>query len=119
MDDKNYQFDKWHGIDRKKIDWHPVVDEFKCIGCELCTTTRGRSVYKFDYEKKSKAVNSYNCMVACQTCANLCLAGAISLLGVFRVVGWKIVLNYALMMLVFGIIGGPVFAYLVPQIKLF
>jgi formate hydrogenlyase subunit 6/NADH:ubiquinone oxidoreductase subunit I len=73
------QFDKWHGIDRKNIDWYPVIDESKCIGCGLCVTTCGRGVYKYDYEKrKSKVVNPFNCMVACQTCANLCPVGAIS-----------------------------------------
>jgi formate hydrogenlyase subunit 6/NADH:ubiquinone oxidoreductase subunit I len=73
------QFDKWHGIDRKKIDWYPVIDESKCIGCGLCVTTCNRGVYKYDYEKrKSKVVNPFNCMVACQTCANLCPVGAIS-----------------------------------------
>jgi len=75
----NSQFGKWHGIERKKIDWYPVIDESKCIGCGLCVTTCGRGVYKFDYKnKKSKVVNPLNCMVACQTCANLCPVGAIS-----------------------------------------
>lgn len=79
MDDKNHQFDKWHGIDRASIDWQLKIDEAKCIGCGLCATTCGRKVYKFDYEnKKSKVVNPTNCMVACQTCANLCPAKAIS-----------------------------------------
>jgi len=75
---KSSQLDKWHGIDRKKIDWYPVIDESKCIGCGLCATTCGRRVYKYDYKnRKSKVVNPYNCMVACQTCANLCPAKAI------------------------------------------
>lgn len=78
MNNKNSQFNKWHGIDRKKIDWYPIIDEVKCIGCGLCATTCGRGVYKYDYKnKKSKVVNPLNCMVACQTCANLCPAGAI------------------------------------------
>jgi len=42
-----------------------------------------------------------------------------SILGVSRVVRWKIVLNYALIMWVLGIIGGLIFAYFLPQIKLF
>jgi len=75
----NSKFDKWHGIDRKKIDWYPVVDESKCIGCGMCVTTCNRGVYKYDYEKrKSKVVKPLNCMVACQTCANLCPMKAIS-----------------------------------------
>jgi len=49
------------------------------IGCGMCVTSCARGVYKFDYEnKKSKVVNPTNCMVACQTCSNLCPAGAIA-----------------------------------------
>ncbi len=70
---------KFHGVDRGKIQWNPVIDESKCIGCGMCATSCGRGVYKFDYEnKKSKVVNPKNCMVACQTCANLCPMKAIS-----------------------------------------
>ncbi len=73
------KFAKFHGIDREQIQWNPVIDESKCIGCRLCATTCGRKVYKFDYEKKkSKVVNPKNCMVACQTCANLCPVSAIA-----------------------------------------
>ncbi len=76
MDGK--KFSEWHGIERNKIEWFPAIDESKCISCGLCVTTCGRSVYKFDYKnKKSKAVNPNNCMVGCQTCANLCPAEAI------------------------------------------
>jgi len=73
------KFAKFHGIDRDKIDWHPTVDESKCIGCGMCATSCGRGVYKFDYEnRKSKVANPNNCMVACITCANICPVGAIS-----------------------------------------
>jgi len=73
------QFDQWHGIDRSTINWHPVIDESKCIGCGLCATSCGRGVYKFDYEKrKSVVAQPDHCLVGCQTCANLCPSGAIS-----------------------------------------
>ena len=73
------KFAKFHGVDREEIQWNPEVDESKCIGCGMCTTSCGRGVYKFDYEnKKSKVDSPTNCMVACQTCANLCPTSAIS-----------------------------------------
>ena len=76
---QNPKFAKFHGVDREKIQWHPVINEEKCIGCGMCTTSCGRGVYKFDHEnKKSKVVNPNNCMVACQTCSNLCPAKAIT-----------------------------------------
>jgi len=42
-----------------------------------------------------------------------------SMLGVSRVIRWKIVLNYVLIMWILGIIGGLIFSYFVPTIKLF
>ncbi len=70
---------KFHGVERDKIEWYPTVDKSKCIGCGMCATTCGKGVYKFNYEKKKATVaNPKNCMVACQTCANLCPVGAIS-----------------------------------------
>lgn len=77
MEDKKF-FSEWHGIPREKIDWHPAVDEDKCIGCGLCVTTCGRGVYRYDFDgKKTKVVNPNNCLVGCQTCANLCPTEAI------------------------------------------
>jgi formate hydrogenlyase subunit 6/NADH:ubiquinone oxidoreductase subunit I len=73
------KFTKFHGVDRDQIQWNPEIDENQCIGCGMCATSCTRSVYKYDYEnRKSKVVNPLNCMVACQTCANLCPMGAIS-----------------------------------------
>jgi len=78
MEQKN-KISKFHGVERDKIEWHPIIDESKCIGCGMCVTSCGKGVYEFDYEnKKSKVVNPMNCMVACQTCANLCPSKAIS-----------------------------------------
>lgn len=41
-----------------------------------------------------------------------------SMLGVSRVINWKMVLNYALVMWILGILGGLIFSYFVPQITL-
>jgi hypothetical protein len=41
-----------------------------------------------------------------------------SMLGVSKVIGWKQVLNYAILMWILGIIGGLIFAWLVPQVIL-
>jgi uncharacterized membrane protein YraQ (UPF0718 family) len=41
-----------------------------------------------------------------------------SMLGVSKVIGWKKVLNYAVLMWILGIIGGLIFAYFVPMIHL-
>jgi len=41
-----------------------------------------------------------------------------SVLGVSRVISWKIVLSYALLMFAMGVIGGMLFAYFVPSINL-
>jgi len=68
----------WHGIPRSEIDWHPVVDEKRCIGCGLCFLTCGKGVYLYDWDrKKSVVVRPDQCVVGCQTCANLCPAEAI------------------------------------------
>ena len=73
------KFSKFHGIDREKIQWNPEIDENKCIGCGMCAASCGRGVFRFDYgTRKAKVVNPTHCMVACQTCANLCPSGAIS-----------------------------------------
>ena len=75
---KNEKFTKFHGVDRELIQWNPVIDKEKCIGCGTCTTSCSRGVYKFDFkENKSVVANPTHCMVACITCANLCPAGAI------------------------------------------
>jgi len=79
MEQKDKKFSEWHGIERDKINWNPEIDKDKCIGCGLCVTTCGRGVYKFNFKKnKPEVINPNNCLVGCQTCANLCPAKAIS-----------------------------------------
>ena len=69
----------WHGVPRDEINWYPIVDDRLCIGCGLCVTGCGRSVFAYDYERgKAVAVEPLHCMVGCVTCANVCPEGAIS-----------------------------------------
>ncbi|MCQ8894043.1 MAG: ThiF family adenylyltransferase [Methanolinea sp.] len=68
----------WHGIPRDEIDWHPVVNEEKYIGCGFCFLTCGKGVFGFDWErKKSVVIHTEKCVVGCQTYANLSPATAI------------------------------------------
>ncbi len=72
-------FSKWWGIERKEIEWYPIIDEKKCIGCGVCVATCGREVFEFDFKKnRARVKNPYNCMVGCDNCRVYCPAGAIS-----------------------------------------
>jgi len=63
----------WHGIPRNQINWHPTVIAERCIGCGLCVSSCGKSVYSFDYEANKPVVAApQTCMVGCTTCAVLC-----------------------------------------------
>ena len=69
----------WCGIDRAKIQWNPVVDETRCVGCGACVITCPNGVYKYDYtNRKAKVANPTSCSVGCTACANFCPVGAIS-----------------------------------------
>jgi CDP-4-dehydro-6-deoxyglucose reductase len=69
----------WHGVPRERIDWHPTVDPFLCIGCGTCVTGCSRKVYRFDFKtQKSFVYDPLNCLVGCTTCMNTCPSGAIS-----------------------------------------
>ena len=69
----------WFGVPREQIEWYPIIDEENRIGCGVCVVACGRKVFRYDYvNKKARVVYPYNCMVACQTCVNLCPSNAIS-----------------------------------------
>jgi Fe-S-cluster-containing dehydrogenase component len=75
------QFSTWHGMDRAEIDWHPTIDEDRCVGCGLCVVTCGekRNVFGYDEEKRRAVVMfPNNCMVGCINCMVGCLWNAIS-----------------------------------------
>lgn len=74
-------FLKWHGIDKKTIEWGPTIDPNKCTGCGLCVVTCGekRNVFGYDVDtNKAVVLFKDNCMVGCNNCQIACLWNAIS-----------------------------------------
>jgi len=89
-------FSKWHGIDRKTINWGPKIDESKCVGCGLCVVqcSERRNVFGYDEQKRKAVVlNPENCMVGCNNCQVACLWDAITFPDVseVRALGKKLV----------------------------
>ena len=69
----------WYSIPREEIDWHPTVDNELCIGCGICVTGCGPSVFKYNYKKKKAVVTEpMKCRAGCTTCSNTCPTHAIS-----------------------------------------
>lgn len=71
-------YSHWMGLERKKIEWYPQIDEDKCDGCGLCVEGCDREVFDLDEQNKAVVVNPYNCKVGCTTCGVYCLQDAIS-----------------------------------------
>lgn len=70
---------KWRGIPRKEIPWHPSIDTEKCSGCRTCIDFCRNAVLEFDEQTQKARVHSPdNCVVECSTCGRLCPAEAIS-----------------------------------------
>ncbi|AIS53097.1 4Fe-4S ferredoxin [Thermoanaerobacter kivui] len=64
------------GYPREKVNWFPTIDHDKCVKCGMCMNC-GRNVYEWTKEGPIVA-QPYNCIIGCNTCANLCLGNAIS-----------------------------------------
>jgi len=64
------------GYPREKINWFPTIDQKKCVKCGMCMNC-GKDVYDWTNEG-AKVARPYNCVVGCQSCANLCLGNAIT-----------------------------------------
>jgi NAD-dependent dihydropyrimidine dehydrogenase PreA subunit len=69
--------DKWFGIPRKEITWHPTIDYSKCTACMACVTKCKNGVYS-EEDGKPKVAEPYNCVVGCTGCQKVCPTGAIS-----------------------------------------
>lgn len=65
------------GVERGEINWHPTIDNKKCVKCGICMN-RGKNVFAWDSDGKAVVQNPLACVVGCTTCANLCLGKAIS-----------------------------------------
>ncbi len=69
----------WMGLERRKIEWYPQIDEDKCNGCGLCIEGCEREVMDLEPgQDNAVVVNPYNCKVGCTTCSVYCLRDAIS-----------------------------------------
>ena len=64
------------GFPREKVEWFPKIDSAKCVKCGMCMNC-GKNVYDWTNEG-AKVARPYNCVVGCQSCANLCLGNAIT-----------------------------------------
>ncbi len=73
------KYAKWKGVPREEIEWHPIIDEAKCVGCGMCITSCGRDVFDFDETKKKALVaRPLQCLVGCTSCRSWCVYDAIS-----------------------------------------
>ena len=63
------------GYPREKIHWGPTIDHEKCVGCGMCMNC-GRKVYEW-HNNKAIVARQDDCVVGCNTCANMCLGNAI------------------------------------------
>jgi len=73
------KFASWKNIPREEINWYPVIDENKCVGCGMCITSCGRNVFDFvPQTNKAVVAKPLNCMVGCTSCECWCVFDAIS-----------------------------------------
>ena len=69
---------KWKGIPRDEIEWHPINDESKYVGCGMRITCCGKNVFDLD-RTKNKLIEALplQCIVGCTSCEVWCIFDAI------------------------------------------
>jgi len=65
------------GIPREQINWFPIIDYAKCVGCMACVKKCKHGVYA-EESGKPKVVKPKNCLVGCTGCEPVCPQKAIS-----------------------------------------
>lgn len=66
-------------MEKQGFQWHPVIDESKCIGCRSCINTCGKDCLGFDEIRMVAYVKApFDCIPEFRTCEARCPAGAIS-----------------------------------------
>jgi len=65
-------------VPREKITWFPTIDYDACLGDRLCYDFCHNDVFVWDEENQRPIVqNRLNCVVGCDSCAQLCPSEAI------------------------------------------
>lgn len=66
-------------IPREKVSWHPIINYDACIGDQECFRFCKNDVFVWDAEHKQPIVqNPLNCVVGCDSCAQICPVEAIT-----------------------------------------
>ena len=66
-------------ISRERISWSPTIDYEACLGDQVCYDFCKNAVFSWDRENQHPVVNNpLNCVVGCETCAQLCPSEAIT-----------------------------------------
>jgi NAD-dependent dihydropyrimidine dehydrogenase PreA subunit len=66
-------------VPREKITWFPTINYDACIGDRVCFEFCHNDVFVWDEENQLPIVqNPLNCVVGCESCAQLCPSEAIT-----------------------------------------
>jgi NAD-dependent dihydropyrimidine dehydrogenase PreA subunit len=66
------------GIPRHLLEWHPIIDADRCIGCGDCLDFCANDVYVLnEATNKMEVAHPLDCVVLCDKCATVCSQEAI------------------------------------------